>query len=97
MFEIDKIEISGKTFHGLKSTLPDLPPLVLIKGAKGFVMCGYLNIESAERLGAVAAMVSGVKNFDDVLNAQIKASTTKARQLGLEPGKIVKDVIANIG
>lgn len=97
MFEIDKIEIAGKTFHGMKSTLPDAPPLILIKGSKGFVMCGYLNIESAEKLGVIAAMVSGVKTFEDVLNAQIKASTSKAKLLGLEPGKIVKDVIMNIG
>ncbi len=96
MFEIEKIEVNGKTFHGMKSTLPDVPPLVLIKGSKGFIMCGYLNMEAAERLGAVAAMVSGVKNFDDILNAQIKSATTKGKQMGLEPGKKVCDVIGVI-
>ena len=94
MFEIEKIDIGGKSLHGMKSTLPDAPPLLLIKGAKGYVMCGYLNIEVAEKLGSAAAMVSGVKTFDDVLNAQIKAATTKAKALGVEPGKVVKDVIA---
>jgi uncharacterized protein YunC (DUF1805 family) len=97
LFEIDKIEVAGKIFHGMKSTLPDAPSLILIKGSKGFVMCGYLNMESAEKIGVTAAMVSGVKTFEDVLNAQIKASTSKAKQLGLEPGKIVKDVIMKIG
>ena len=97
MFEIEKIEVGSKTFHALKSTLPDLPPLLLIKGSKGFIMCGYLNIETAEKLGAAAAVVSGVKTFDDVLNAQIKASTTKAKALGLEPGKVVREVIAKLG
>jgi uncharacterized protein YunC (DUF1805 family) len=97
LFEIEKIEAGGKTFHALKATLPDLPPLLLIKGSKGFVMCGYLNIETAEKLGAAAAIVSGVKTFDDVLNAQIKASTTKANVLGLEPGRVVREVIAKLG
>jgi uncharacterized protein YunC (DUF1805 family) len=98
MFEIEKIEIGGKSFQAMKSTIPEgAPPLILIKGAKGYVMCGYLNIEAAEKFGSAAAIVSGVKTFDDVLNAQIKASTTKAKQLGLEPGKVVKDVIAAIG
>ena len=98
MFEIEKIEVGGKTFHGMKSTLPEnAPPLLLIKGAKGYVMCGYLNIEAAEKFGSAAAIVSGVKTFDDVLNAPIKAATTKAKALGLEPGKIVKDVIAALG
>ena len=98
MFEIEKIEIRNKTFHAMKSTLPEnAPPLLLIKGAKGYVMCGYLNIEAAEKFGSAAAIVSGVKTFDDVLNAPVKAVTTKAKQLGLEPGKIVKDVIAALG
>jgi uncharacterized protein YunC (DUF1805 family) len=98
LFEIEKIEIGGKTFQAMKSTLPEnAPPLLLIKGAKGYVMCGYLNIEAAEKFGSAAAIVSGVKTFDDVLNAPIKMATSKAKKLGLEPGKLVKDVIAAIG
>jgi uncharacterized protein YunC (DUF1805 family) len=49
-------------------------------------MCGFLNVEAAERLGVVAAMVSGVKTFEDVLNAQVKAATSKAKSLGIEVG-----------
>ena len=93
MFQIDKIEVDGKSFQGLKVELEGLPPLLLIKGEKGFVMCGYLNIDAAERLGAAAAIVSGVKSFDDVLNAEIKAATSKGSSLGLRPGKVVKDVL----
>jgi uncharacterized protein YunC (DUF1805 family) len=97
MFEIDKFTIDGKTFQGVKSTLPGLPPLLLIKGEKGFVMCGYLNIEVAEKLGAAAATVSGVDSFNDVLNAEIKASTSKAKKLGVEPGNVVREVIMKLG
>jgi uncharacterized protein YunC (DUF1805 family) len=98
LFEIEKIEIGGKTFQGMKSTLPEnAPPLLLIKGAKGYIMCGYLNIDAAEKFGSAAAIVSGVKTFEDVLNASIKMATSKAKKLGLEPGKLVKDVIAVIG
>jgi len=97
MFEIDKLVIDGKTFQGVKSTLPEPPPLLLIKGEKGFIMCGYLNMEVAEKLGAAAATVSGVNSFADVLNAEIKASTSKAKKLGVEPGKIVKEVLVKLG
>jgi uncharacterized protein YunC (DUF1805 family) len=97
MFEIEKFVFEEKSFQGVLSTLPDLPPLILIKGDKGFVMCGYLNIDVAEKLNAAAAIVSGVKSFNDVLNAEIKASTIKAKKLGVIPGKIVKDVIAKLG
>lgn len=93
MFTIEKIDVNGVSFLGLKAELKDLPPLLLIKGEKGFIMCGYLNIEVAEKLGATAAVVSGVKSFDDVLNAEIKVVTTKAKALGLEPRKIVRTII----
>lgn len=93
MFKIEKIDVDGKSFLGLKAELKGLPPLLLIEGEKGFVMCGYLNIEVAEKLGATAAIVSGVKSIEDVLNTEIKVATTKAKALGLEPGKVVRTVI----
>ena len=96
MFEIDKIEVDGGIFLGLKVVFEDLPPLLLIKGGKGFVMCGYLNIDVAERIGAAAAIVSGVNSFEDVLNAEIKAATSKAKALGLEPGKVVRTVLGRL-
>jgi len=97
MFEIDKFVIGGKIFQGMKSTMPNVAPLLLIKGDKGFVMCGYLNMEAAEKQGAAAAVVSGVKTFEDVLNAEIKAATTKAKELGVQVGKKVKDEIVKLG
>jgi uncharacterized protein YunC (DUF1805 family) len=60
-------------------------------------MCGYLNGDVAERIGLAAAIVSGVSSFDDVLNAEIKIATSKAKELGVEPGMIVKEVIGKLG
>jgi len=60
--------------------------LLLIKGEKGFIMCGYLDIEAAEKLGDCACVVSGVSTFDDVLEAEIKKATSKARGLGVRVG-----------
>jgi uncharacterized protein YunC (DUF1805 family) len=93
MILVETLEIDDKFYQGLKVELKGLPPLVLIEGNKGFIMCGYLNIDAAESLGATAAVVSGVNTWEDVINAQIKVATSKARALGLEPGKIVRDVI----
>jgi uncharacterized protein YunC (DUF1805 family) len=49
-------------------------------------MCGFLNVETAEKLNVTAAIVSGVKTFDDILNGQVKAATSKAKSLGIEAG-----------
>jgi uncharacterized protein YunC (DUF1805 family) len=86
MINIQTIKVDGKDCLGLRVDLPDSPPMLLIIADKGFVMCGLLNMESAERIGVAAAMVSGVKTFDDVLNAQVKAVTSKAKGFGLEVG-----------
>ena len=83
---IEKIKIGDKTVLGLKVELPNSPPLLLMVGEKGFIMCGYLNMEVAERLQVAAAMVSGVKSFQDVLEAEIKAATSKARETGINLG-----------
>jgi uncharacterized protein YunC (DUF1805 family) len=81
---------------GLRTDLPDSPPLLLITAEKGFVMCGFLNVESAEKLGVAAAVVSGVKTFDDVLNGQVKAVTSKAKSLGVEVGMKGADALKHL-
>jgi uncharacterized protein YunC (DUF1805 family) len=84
MIAISSLKVNGLSCLGVKVELPDSPPLLLVIGQKGFVMCGFLNVDAAERLGVAAAMVSGVKSFDDLLNAQVKALTSKAKNLGVE-------------
>jgi len=96
MIEIEKLEVEGKSLLGLRVEMPGTPPMLLILGGKGFIMCGYLNLEVAEKLGAAAAVVTGVKTFEDVLNAEIKAATSKGEALGLKPGRIVREVIGGI-
>ena len=67
--------------------------LVLLKAKKGYVMCGLLNLETAEKLGQAACMVSGVKTADDILKARIKSCTTKARRLGVKEGMSGEETI----
>lgn len=86
MINISSVKVDGKVFSGVRVDLPESPPLVLIVGEKGFVMCGFLNAEAAERFNVAAAVVSGVKIFEDILNAQVKTVTSKARVLGVETG-----------
>lgn len=83
---VEQLRIDGKIAVGLNVDLPDSPPLVIERGEKGFVMCGYLNINVASKLGVIAATVAGVRTCDDLLNAQIKAATPRAELIGIEPG-----------
>jgi uncharacterized protein YunC (DUF1805 family) len=96
MISIMTVKVDGKGCLGLRADLPDSPPLLLISAEKGFVMCGFLNVEAAEKLGVAAAVVSGVKTFDDVLNGQVKAVTSKAKSLGAEVGMKGADALKHL-
>ncbi len=80
------VKVDDKTCLGVKVELPDSPPLLLVVADKGFVMCGFLNVGTAEKVGVAAAVVSGVKSFEDVLDAEVKEVTSKAKSLGVDVG-----------
>lgn len=96
MINVTTIKVDGKPCLGLRVDLPESPPLLLMVAEKGFVMCGFLNMDAAEKLEVSAAMVCGVKTFEDVLNAQVKAVTTKARNSGIEPGMKGSEALKNM-
>jgi len=96
MISIMTVKVDGKSCLGLRTDLPDSPPLLLITAEKGFVMCGFLNVEAAEKLSVAAAVVSGVKTFDDMLNGQVKAMTSKAKSLGVEVGMKGVDALKHL-
>lgn len=86
MINVASLRVDDKVCLGIRVELPNSPPLLMVMADKGFVMCGFLNVEAAEKLGVAAAMVSGVKTFDDVLNANVKAVTSKAETFGVKVG-----------
>lgn len=93
MINMVSLKINAKVAIGLRVDLPDSPPLLMIIGQTGFMMCGFLNMEAAEKLNVAAAMVSDVRNFDDVLGAEIKAATSKAKIKGVRIGMKGKEAV----
>ena len=93
MIEVSPLRIGEKTAMGLRVELPDSPPLLLIIGQTGFVGCGFINIDAAEKLNVAAATVTGVKSFEDVLNAEVKAVTSKAQGKGVKVGMKGKEAV----
>ncbi len=59
-------------------------------------MCGYLNPATAEKLGDAAVIVSGVRTFEDMLDAKIKWASPKAKELGIVEGNILRDEIGKL-
>jgi uncharacterized protein YunC (DUF1805 family) len=71
---IEQIALENGTALGLKFEMQNAL-LLAIKAEKGFVMCGYLDIDMANTLGDVAVRVRGVNTFEDVLDAQVVGIT----------------------
>ena len=77
---IDNFEFEG---HAIPTTTATI---LLIKSARGFLGCGYFNIEAANRLNEIVAIVTGVKNFDDMLRVEVKQVSTAAAAAGITVG-----------
>jgi uncharacterized protein YunC (DUF1805 family) len=60
--------------------------LIIINSLNGYLMCGYLNMEVANKFGDIAGKVNGVDNIDDALKAKIVELSENAKKLGLKTG-----------
>jgi uncharacterized protein YunC (DUF1805 family) len=68
-------------------------PLVLLKAPKGFVMCGYLNITAVDKVGEAGCRVTGVKSYEDVLNAKLVEVSKAAAAMGCTIGMTGREAI----
>ena len=89
---IEQISLKNGSALGLKLDM-EHAPLLVIRAKKGFVMCGYLNIEAANKLGDTAVRVTGVNSFEDVLNAKAKEVSEAAKKLGIAIGMPAKEAL----
>lgn len=92
MLHVDQILLKNGRALGVKVELPKAP-LVMIRAAKGFAMCGYLNMESINKAGEVAVRVTGVKTFDDVLSAKVVNVSEEAKKLGIAEGITAREAL----
>lgn len=92
MIETQELELQGKKLFGLKVDLPKAP-LVAIIAPNGYIMCGYLNLNTAEKLNQAAAIVRGVNNIEDVLNGKISGATSQAMKLGVREGMLGRNAL----
>ena len=88
-----EIKVKNSIFKGIELELSKDSKLLIITGNKGYIMCGYLNINTAQKRDDVACIVTGVKTIEDILNSKIVALTSKAQQLGISMNMEVKKVL----
>jgi len=89
---MDEISFDGRKYNALKQDIGNLP-LIVVKAKKGYIACSYIDKETAEKVGDIAAFVSGIKNLDDLKKAKIRETTTWAEDLGIREGMSVKKAL----
>ncbi len=89
---VEKIELDNGSALGLSFSMQNAP-LIVIRADRGFVMCGYLDMDTAAALGDVAVKVKGVNTFDDLLHAPVVGATQEAMNLGIKVGMKGKEAL----
>lgn len=56
---------------------------LLIEADFGYIACGYFNPDTVKKLDDTAIVISGVKNFNEMLKKQPSYVSPKARELGI--------------
>jgi len=89
---MDELKIDGAVFYGY--TIPiSKGAILLIRGGKGMLGCGYFSLDTAEKLGDAMAIVSGVKSYDDMLEAVVKAVSPEAAACGVSCGMTGREAL----
>jgi uncharacterized protein YunC (DUF1805 family) len=71
-------------------------PLLILQAKKGYIMCGYLNMNTANKLGDIAGKVTGVKTFDDMLKTMVIEVSENAKKEGLSEGMNAQEFLKNL-
>ena len=71
-------------YEGVEAYRIDLAaPLLVLKARRGILACGYLSLATMNKLNEVGAIVTGVRDYEDMLRAQVVAVSERALQLGV--------------
>lgn len=70
--------------------------LILLRGSKGYLMCGYLNLKAAQKFGDAAIKITGVSSIEEALRAKVHSLTSAAKKLGIHKGQPVKEALSII-
>jgi uncharacterized protein YunC (DUF1805 family) len=95
MITTKTIDINGRPVEALCMKLQE-KNLIVLRGAKGYIMCGYLNMEAANKFNEVAVKITGVASIDDALKAKAAEVSLAAEKMNIKKDMPVKDILSFI-
>ncbi len=90
--ECKKIKVGKGYIDAILFKLPE-KNLIVLRGAKGYIMCGYLNLSAAEKFKDAAAKAIGVSSIKQLLEADVFSCSRAAAKLGIYKGQPVKEAL----
>lgn len=88
MIKTEILNVNGKPVQGVCICAPGgegHPNMLVLTAEKGYIMCGYLNMGTAEAVNDAACVISG-SSFEDLLANPVKAVSPEAEKLGIAVG-----------
>ncbi|WP_425755287.1 YunC family protein [Ihubacter sp. rT4E-8] len=88
MIQIEMLNVNERPVQGLRIVAPGgegHPNMLVLLCKKGYIMCGYLNTNTAEVVNDAAAVIGG-STFEEILANPVKSVTPEAAALGVEVG-----------
>ena len=85
--QLDKNDLDAVTFATQNTKI------LVIRAAHGLLGCGYISVDTAAKVGDALAVVSGVSDYEDMLQASVKAVSPAAEALGVRPGMSGRDAL----
>ncbi|UCD14846.1 MAG: DUF1805 domain-containing protein [Candidatus Omnitrophota bacterium] len=92
MLKSKKVKVGNKYIHAFLIKLLS-KNLIVLKGSKGYICCGYLNLSAAEKFKDAAVKIVKVSTIEEALKAKVWAVSSAARKLGIYKGQPVRDVL----
>lgn len=91
---VQAVEEKKMTLNDFKKEKIELKlPLLIVKGTRGFLACGYINVETCNKTKEACAIVTGVKTHEEMLLAEVKVASDAAKDLGIHIGMSGTDAL----
>jgi len=87
-----EIIINGQTVKGHEIQLKNAKFISII-AKNGYIMCGYLNMDTANKFSDCAVIIKGVNSIDEMLTKEVFSISKTSDAIGVKPGMTGLDAI----
>ena len=87
-----KINIEGRDYKACHIQVQN-SNILIIAAQNGFIACGYINIDIANKKNNACAIITGVKNLDELLSEKVKMVSNAAGKIGIKEGMTGKEAL----